>query len=217
MKINTIHFDSNESMTDLCALGIKYPTDKSPFAPAYNGSGHRHPYTPIYNFLFSAHRYAPIKLAEIGILNNMSMKCWREFFTNAKLFGFEYNLNLLENAKSHKLENTSYHFMDVTKEESIEEGLSLYGPYDIVIDDSTHTFGDQIRIILSAYKHIKPGGILIIEDIFLDYDEDAYSIEIEQVKQYFSSITFVTGLHKNKYSGDWNNDKMLVLHRNEKI
>ena len=53
MIINRITIDSTNSITDLCRLGAKYPTDKSP----YNGSGHRHPYTSVYDFLFSSVRY----------------------------------------------------------------------------------------------------------------------------------------------------------------
>ena len=33
--------------------------------------------------------------------------------------------------------------------------------YDIIIEDTTHHFEDQIRVIENCYQHLKPGGILI--------------------------------------------------------
>ena len=76
MRIEKLVVDSTESVTDLCRLGVKHPTDKSPYNES--DSLHKHPYTAVYNLLFSYMRYNPIVLGEIGILDNMSMKCWRE-------------------------------------------------------------------------------------------------------------------------------------------
>ena len=87
-KINSITIDSTNSVTDLCLLGVKYPTDKSPYNT--EGNLHKHAYTAIYNLLFSNIRYKDIKLGELGILDNNSMLSWREFFPNAKLYGFEW-------------------------------------------------------------------------------------------------------------------------------
>ena len=165
-KINSLIIDSTNSKTDLCVLGTKYPTDKSPYNTENtitpNGSGHRHPYTAVYDFIFSSIRYKEISLAEIGVLDNMSMK------------------------------------------------------YDVIIEDSTHEFNDQIRVCNLAHKHLNPGGILIIEDIFRNIDEDRFLEGISEVKKYYSSITFVMTEHELKYSPGWDNDKLLILYRNDR-
>jgi SAM-dependent methyltransferase len=216
MQINSISIDSTNSMTELCLLGIKYPTDKCPYNN--NKDLHRHAYTSIYNLLFSNIRYNNLRIGEVGILDNHSMLCWREFFPNARLWGFEWFDNKLDKAISDNIQNCDYIKMDVTNTNSIEEGLSYVGRYfDILIDDSTHVFEDQIKFINVAYKHLKPGGILIIEDIFINANEEDYFKELNHLSDYFSSATFIFANHDLKHSPGWNNDKLLVLHRNDKL
>jgi hypothetical protein len=211
MRIEKLVVDSTESTTDLCRLGVKHPTDKSPYNES--DSLHKHPYTAVYNLLFSYMRYNPIVLGEIGILDNMSMKCWREYFPNATLYGYEYSEMRLEKALSDKLPNAVYSKMDVKDVESIQEGLQST-MFDIIIEDSTHEFNDQIRFANIAYKHIKPGGFLIIEDVFREESEQRYVEALRETSKYYSSMTFIVTEHKNKHSPGWNNDKLLVLNRN---
>jgi hypothetical protein len=211
MKINSISIDSTNSITDLCLLGVKYPTDKSPYNTDANL--HKHAYTSIYNLLFSNIRCKDIKLGELGILDNNSMLSWREFFPNAKLFGFEWFDARLDKAKNDNIDCT-YIKMNVKDVNSISEGLSVAGKFDILIEDSTHLFEDQIKFINEAYKHLKAGGILIVEDIFINANEDDYCNAINP--DYFSSATFIFANHNLKNSLGWNNDKLLVLHKNDK-
>jgi SAM-dependent methyltransferase len=211
-KINSITIDSTNSVTDLCLLGVKYPTDKSPYNT--DTSLHKHPYTSIYNLLFSNLRYKNIKLGELGILDNHSMLCWREYFTNAELYGFEYFDSRLEKAINDK-RDCKYIKMDIKDVNSITEGLSFAGSnFDILIDDSTHEFKDQIKFINEAHKHLNTGGILIVEDIFIDAYEQDYANAINL--EYFSSATFINANHNLKNSEGWNNDKLLVLYKNIK-
>lgn len=214
MKINSIRVDSTNSITDLCRLGIKYPTDKSPYNQAEGL--HKHAYTSIYDMLFSHIRYNDIKLGEIGILDNNSMLSWREYFPNAVLYGFEYSKEKLEKAMSDNLSNTHYFYMDITQKGSIATQLSVVKYYDILIDDSTHVFDDQIRFIKEAVSHLKAGGFLIVEDIFIDADESKYEKELDSLSEYFSLATFIFADHNLKHSPNWNNDKLLVLVRNDK-
>jgi SAM-dependent methyltransferase len=210
-KINSITIDSTNSTTDLCLLGVKYPTDKSPYN--IDTSLHKHPYTSIYNLLFSNLRYKNIKLGEVGILDNNSMLCWREYFTNAELYGFEYFDSRLEKAINDNIE-CKYIKMDIKNVHSISEGLSFAGSnFDILIDDSTHEFKDQIKFINEGHKHLKTGGILIVEDIFIDAYEQDYANAINL--EHFSSATFINANHNLKNSEGWNNDKLLVLYKND--
>jgi hypothetical protein len=211
MKINSISIDSTNSITDLCLLGVKYPTDKSPYNT--EPSLHKHAYTSIYNLLFSNIRYKDIKLGELGILDNNSMLSWREFFPNAKLYGFEWFDARLDKAKNDNIDCT-YIKMNVKDVNSINDGLSIAGKFDILIEDSTHLFEDQIKFINEAYKHLNTGGILIIEDIFISANENDYANGINP--EYFSSATFIYANHNLKNSLGWNNDKLLVLHKNDK-
>jgi len=215
MHINSIEIDSTKSRTDLCNLGALYPTDKSPYN-SHSGL-HKHAYTSIYNLLFSHIRYNNIRLGEVGVLDNMSMLSWRKYFPNAKLYGYEWFDSRLNKALADRINNSVYMKMNIEDVNSIEECLSLSGSeFDILIDDSTHVFKDQINFINVAYKHLKPGGFLIIEDIFISENEKRYAENIDHIKDYFSSATFIFANHALKYSPGWNNDKLLVLNRNNK-
>lgn len=220
MKINSLIIDSTNSRTDLCNLGYDHPTDKSPYNTenplVKSGSGHRHPYTAVYDFIFSNVRYKKIKVVEIGVLHSMSMICWRKYFPNAELYGFEFDQNFLNHGKSLNLEKTIYDFINIKDESSINKTLGKYGKFDIVIDDSTHEVNDQIKLLKNIHNFINPGGIVVIEDIFRKTDESSYHEVLSQVKDYYSSITFVVTEHELKYSPSWDNDKLLILFRNEK-
>jgi hypothetical protein len=196
-----------------------YPTDKSPYNienyVTEHGSGHSHPYTAVYDMLFSQIRHRPIKFAELGILDSMSMLMWRDYFPNATLFGYDNSSYFLQKCESLKIPNCFLSEMDVLNESSIEEGLSKYGKFDIILEDTTHQFEDQIRVCEIAHRHLNPGGILIIEDIFRSTDESRYGERLEKIAKYYSSIFFVKTEHLNRYSPGWDNDKLLILIRNE--
>ena len=198
----------------MCRMGVKYPTDKSPYNK--NPKLHKHAYTAIYSMLFSNLRYKNITVGEVGILDNQSMLIWREFFTKAKLYGFECDQNRIDKANLDKIPNCAYSYMDVKDTKIIESALSLTKTrFDILIEDSTHVFEDQIRFVSVAYEYIKPGGFIVIEDIFKKAEESAYSEALSHLSDYFSQAMFINANHGLRYSPGWDNDKILVLHRSE--
>jgi hypothetical protein len=106
------------------------------------------------------------------------MKMWRDYFPNAKLYGWdcevsdkndqreEYSKDFVESAKMDNLQNTVYDYMDVTNINSIENALKkTETKFDILIDDSDHSFWSQINLIRTVPLFLNPGGMLIIEDV----------------------------------------------------
>lgn len=81
----------------------------------------------------------------------------------------------------------------------------------MIIEDTTHQFEDQIRVIENVYKYLKPGGILIIEDIFKSYNENDYINRLTPILENFQDYYFIELDHNNKNSNGWNNDKLFVL------
>lgn len=207
-KLLTI--DSTICQTELCELGIKYPTDKSPLNTDNNL--HKHAYTAIYNLLFSNIKYKPIRLAEIGIYHNMSMCCWREFFPNATLYGLEYNQDFINNALEHNLNNTFYSTIDVTNKQSIQTAFDkLENKMDIIIDDSTHQPPHQIDIIQTCLHYINSGGYLVIEDLFKSVDTQLFSQILDHMRDIVADYFFIDANHKNRYSAEWDNDRLLII------
>ena len=210
-RFKKVTIDTTYFNTDLCEIGKKYNSDKSP----HNPNKHRHAYTGIYHFLFHKIKDEKLNIAEIGVYKNEGMKMFREYFKNANLYGYEKKLNYIENAKKDKLHNVKYFQMEVNEPSNIREGLEkCTDKFDIIIDDSSHMFDHQINIIKNSIAYLKKGGYLIVEDIFNNvkiHDEKHYYKELEEYKCYFSEIYFVQSEHLNRYSPSFDNDKLLVL------
>jgi len=208
LKINYLNNSS-----ELCELGKKYDTDKSSQRNNVTDCRHCHPYTLFYDGLFRNRKEEHLKIAELGILDGASLLMWREYFKNAEIYGFEYNNDLINKFKQ-KFNNEQLTLanIDVTNKESIINAFrNLNVLYDIIIEDTTHQFEDQIRVIENVYKYLKPGGILIIEDIFKSYNENNYINRLSPILQHFQEYYFVELDHNNKNSTGWDNDKLFVL------
>ena len=225
--------------TNLCFLGKKYGTDKSPFNSKpfiHGGPGHRHPYTCFYDNIFDNIKTNKLKILEIGILQGNSIKMWNEYFINSKIIATDH----VDNKKNemNKLPNVIFDHIDVTDVNSIINICNKYGPFDIIIDDSSHKFNDQIRVIENTFKYINEGGFLIIEDImedkniFLKYNNERYAkmtyfntedaslannVSIEELynlklnEEYKKYGIFYALRHNNSFTPGWNNNKILVF------
>jgi len=209
--IQSIVWNSDRCVTDLCLLGLKYPTDKSPLTI---DSWHRHSYTPVYSLLFSPLKNREINLAEIGTLNGHGLQMFREFFPRATLRGFECDTEMRQVCENLGLEDTKIHFIDVRDEESIREAFDEAGlQFDIIFDDSSHLIEDQLRIIRYVTPYLKPGGMMIIEDIFDDDRSPEHRFEsvIEEFGDTYAFSSFIYPENRRSYVGDWNNEKLLLL------
>jgi hypothetical protein len=213
-EFNSITIDTTNYLSKLCLLGGKFGTDKSILN---NKTPHQHSYTAVYNILFLHLKNAPINIAEIGILDNSSIRMFREYFKNANIDGFEFDQNRIKIAKKFNLPKTNYYNINVQERSNITNQMKLAKKkYDIIIDDSTHVFKDQINVIYAAQHFLKKGGYLIIEDIPTrkkEFDERNYYIELNKIKSYFSDITFISCNHKYNYAGLWHNHKILCLRK----
>lgn len=161
---------------------------------------------------------------------------WNEYFSNSNIIASDHVENM--KVEMNKLKNVTFHHIDVTNSNSIINICLKYGPFDIIIEDSSHKFNDQIRVIDSTFEHVKKGGSLIIEDImedkniFLKYNNERYgkmtyfnsedasmaeNVSIEQLyniklkEEHKRAGTFYTLRHGNSYAPGWNNNKILVF------
>ncbi len=241
-SIKSIKINYNDTKTELCKLGEKYGTDKSPYNKKpfiHGGEGHRHPYTCYYDTIFKNNKDRNIVFAEIGILRGDSIRMWREYFTKAKIFGF----NNILNKDNTNVQNCSFDVIDVKYTNSITNVFHKHGKFDIIIDDASHKFNDQINIINVAHNYLNKNGILVIEDIFEDKNifmkyncekykdmsffnehqkrealnssiENLYFLNIKNILHHYKSVEFISVRHNNNYTPGWNNNKLLVLKKN---
>lgn len=211
MDTLTINYHRNSS--ELCEIGALYDTDKSSQRRNVSDTRHCHPYTLFYDSLFKSKRNEVLTIGELGILDGASLRMWRDYFPNASLYGFEYNTDLIKKFMDNDTnERVTLTTIDVTNKDSIIQSFRNIGvQYDIIIEDTTHQFEDQIRVIENMYSYVKPGGVLIIEDIFKSYNEEDYFQRLQHVLPHFQDYYFVELDHVNRNSTGWDNDKLFIL------
>ena len=216
MSILSLNVNYNSNYSELCNIGKKYDTDKSSQRNNVTNHRHCHPYTLFYDSLFKDYKNDNLNIAELGILDGASLLMWQEYLTNANIYGFEYYDVLINNFKNNfNNERITLSPIDVKNKDSISDNFqNLNIKYDIIIDDTTHEFEDQINIIENVYQYLKPGGILIIEDIFKSYNENDYITRLQPILHEFQDYYFISLDHVNRNSTGWDNDKLFILVKN---
>jgi hypothetical protein len=203
---NTIYIDSTSCITELCKIGGEMNTDKSPLSMHSVCCGHKKGYTAVYQLLFAQYKNKFLNIAEIGIEEGASLKTWSKFFTTCKIYAFEIFDHKIENCKNMNIPNVIFTKTDVDDIDSLHKSFSDTSVlFDIIIDDSSHIIKHQNNIIQTVSKYLKPGGMLIIEDITRNTNMSEYSIDSD----IWCFYTFVVCHHDNRNCPD--NDKILYL------
>lgn len=144
-----------------------------------------HQFTEIYEHLFYPLKFAPIRLCEIGIAGGGSLKVWSEYFPNATVFGIdiytldELHLLLRENPNvadllpdKEETERIKTYVADQSNRDQLKGFIDKYGGnFDIVLDDGGHSMEQQQVSFAFFFKHVKPGGYYVIEDVHTSLPE----------------------------------------------
>jgi len=212
--MNSVAIDSTLCKSTLCRLCAEAGTDKTPYA----FQGHRHPYTGPYSLLLEPLRHKPIKFAEVGVFRGASLKVWSEFFTNAKIYGYDRDPNFLDYIHSQNYPNVVVDLIDAGDAQNIKKTFQKATQdgelFDVIIDDASHAVEHQCTMIRSALPFLKKGGLLIIEDINRDNPVTAFEEAFQEIQGLVSFHTFIRCDHALRYSPGWDNDKLLLFVRN---
>lgn len=118
-----------------------------------------HSYGETYDKLFSKYRETT-SILEIGFAGGGSLLAYADYFPNATIYGIDVLDALREDVRSHSRIKT--YIGDAKKEETIQH----FGKkYDIIIEDASHIYEDQVRHFFDYSGFVNPGGLYIIEDI----------------------------------------------------
>ena len=173
-----INFTFKNKENILNQLCNKYGCDKG-FFKSYEDviSWKPHSYTDLYFFLFGNQRATIKSVFELGIGTNKtennrlnrkskpgaSLRVWKDFFFNAKIFGADIDKKTLFNEK--RIETF---LVDQFNTESIKrmwKEISIK-KFDLIIDDGCHQFRGTINFFENSIKYLNKTGFYIIEDIF---------------------------------------------------
>jgi hypothetical protein len=205
--MNSFFIDYKKLKTNLCLLGQKYDTDKSSQRNNVSDTNHCHPYTIFYHSLFLNAKDLKLNIAEFGIGGSIPM--WKDYFQNSTIWGFDNNTNLIQSFPN------SY-YIDLQNPQSTKEILNqINKTFDLIIDDTIHEVPNQIQTFNILNKFLNPGGIYIMEDVFIRSNEHDYFNHLAPIlNQDFHKHFFITMNHSRKNSTGWNNDKLFVLIKN---
>lgn len=155
--------------TPLCELAFKYGSDKCPTI--------KHPYTPFYYELLNENKEIIKKVLEIGIgsKNTMhhvvekrgdyqigaSLYMWRDFLPNAQIFGADIDPKTMFESERIK----TFMCNQANKEDLIELISKTGDNIEVIIDDGSHLWDDQIFTCQTLMPIVNKDVIYIIEDI----------------------------------------------------
>lgn len=128
-------------------------------------------YLPEYQRLFSEVGGKKINMLEIGVQHGGSYRLWKNYFGEDVLRWTGIDINQKCMALNHKLVATKGlvccgHQSDPV---FLEDVASQRGQFDIVIDDGSHQSEHIVSSFKTLAKHVKDGGLYIVEDIHACY------------------------------------------------
>jgi hypothetical protein len=125
----------------------------------------------------------------LGYKTGNSLRCWRDYFINAKIFGIDiFEVNIDEkNIKTFKADQSNIF--------ELEKIMKLINTdIDIIIDDGSHNPEHQVKSFIFLEKYLSNIGIYVIEDIqpyciekflnlsIFDYDYKNYILSKYNIK-----------------------------------
>jgi len=164
-----------------------------------------HSYLELYQELLFNKKETAKNVLEIGIgdfgeKNGGSIKLWKDFFTNATIYGLD--ILSIERVIDELINNERvvlYTSTDAYNEDFFNTTfLSKNIQFDFMLDDGPHTLNSMIQFIKLYSQIMTDDGILIIEDVqSMDWIDILKSVVPEHLQQYVKVYDLRT--NKNRY------------------
>jgi len=138
-------------------------------------------YQDIYGQILKKLRGTDLRLLEIGIgINDPAAKSgmsvdhrpgaslagWCNYFPGAEVHGADVDRRCLIDTDQYRT-----HFVDQLDPQSLQRlARELGGGFDLVVDDGLHTPEANANVMAAFLPLLKPHGIMVIEDILLDFE-----------------------------------------------
>ena len=180
--------------TPLCKLFKEYNADKHP--------DYRHSYSEEYYSILSPFQKDFKNVLEIGIGTpelmqrylpsgkvykpGASLRAWRDFFSNANIYGIDIEKSVLfeeERIKCFYTDQSKSSELIKTLQEISDHNNGTPLKYDFILDDGSHIIEHMLVTFATLKEHLTIGGVYIIEDIkredldiFKNLADDTYQL-----------------------------------------
>ena len=119
----------------------------------------KHAYGIVYDDFFSKYdRNTELNILEIGVEHGGSLLAWKDYFPNARVTGVD-----IKDVRQYKRDDVEFMLSDVKNYKPDRQ-------FDIIIDDGSHYDKDVLWAATNLSLSLKPGGIMIIEDVQKEYE-----------------------------------------------
>ena len=209
------------STNDLSRSFEKYKTDKGG-----RGANVHHNYHLAYSLLFSSRKLGTQAVLEIGIgttdstikssmgpkgVPGASLRAWREFFPNARIYGADVDKGILFNE-----DRIECYYVDQEDPHSLKDlSLNLERQnilFDIILDDGLHTLTAATSTFIGLEHLLATDGIYIIEDVpFRKWRSYSNAFSVAGYQTYCIRLK---NPKSNRFSGD---NSLVVLFKNEQV
>jgi len=155
-------------------LGLKYGADKS---------SRFHNYLDFYQEQLPDRTFKG-RLLEIGVMDGLSMKMWRDYYPEAEIVGIDIkDMDHMHNDDWKVPKSVKLIQCDGTDPKQV----AALGVFDIIIDDGSHYCADQQKSFeILYYSQLNKGGMYILEDLwtsYIDYYKNANVSTIDYLKK----------------------------------
>ena len=116
----------------------------------------------IYSDVLSPLKNDVKKFVEVGTYGGGSIELWRDYFTNATVYGLDINFSILNLRSEDRIELVN---LDQSDRKQLNKFSSEHNDIDVILDDGSHKMGDQQITLATLFKSLKSGGIFILEDL----------------------------------------------------
>lgn len=119
-----------------------------------------HSYHIVYDKIFNDYRNKPVRLLEIGVMTGKSLLGWADYFTHPEtiITGIDVTMEYVNVIFFD--DRIKFLVADGTKKDNL-----IRGNFDIIIDDGSHRYVDQLSSFVLYKDSLKNGGLYIIEDV----------------------------------------------------
>jgi Methyltransferase domain len=150
-------------MKTLVEIGHDHQCDKGDAQHSHAGES----YFDTYERFFAPLRGEPINFLELGVRDGKSLRIWREYFEKANIIGVDINpQSAHQDTKGCEVHICSQDDAATLTTLSIEEE-----GWDIVMDDASHLNVLTAESFKILWKHVRPKGLYIIEDLRVSYSD----------------------------------------------
>ena len=123
-------------------------------------------YIPIYEQFLARYKNRTCTVLEIGCSKGGSLQMWKRFLgPYAVIVGIDID----PNCKTIEEEQIKVEIGSQSDVNFLEKVIHSYGPFDVIIDDGSHTMPDIATSFKTLFDSVTADGIYIVEDLHTAY------------------------------------------------